>query len=210
MPFYVNGLPIDGDGSSTSYTSASSTGWTISNGNGLAEIDGGFEVSYDAGTAANLYPGSSHARIYRDVSQVLPASGDWTITARVVSASLHSESRLGIGLGDSSDASGVIIFLGPDNSLGLGQWDNSGDAGTVGSACPFDGTGWVRLISRGGLIAAGCGTGTTTTQPSLWYTIQPGRARGSAPFQRLTIYIAKWGGAATSGSFDNITITAGT
>lgn len=181
--------------------------WTEINGAGICTVTDKIDLSIAAdGTAASLYPSSNNPRATRDISEYTIGECNFTVTARVVSASLHADSRLSMAIGDDTDASGMIVFLESIGALGLGPWDNSGDAGSAAGACPLDGTGWIRIVCRGGLVSAGCGAGTTTTPPTAWHTIQTGRPRGSAPFTKLTMYITKWAGANSSGSFDKINI----
>ena len=182
--------------------------WTTSVGNGAVTITDKINLSIlAASTAANLYPDTNNPKAQQDISGYINDDCNFTVVARVVSATLHADSRLSMSIGDASNASGMIVFLDATGSLGLGPWDNSGDAGSAAAACPLDGTGWIRIVCRGGLVSAGCGTGTTASPPTAWHTIRPGRPTGSAPFAKLTMYMSKWAGADTSGAFDNVQIT---
>lgn len=196
---------------SVMYTSSSLTGWTAANGNGAASIDGGFKVALlTAQTAAAAYPDASAPQYYRDISADITGYQDFTIWARIVSATMGAGQGIGIALNDAAGTvnGGVCAFTGTAGQLTCTPFASAGYIGTPAGTIALDGTGWLGISRRGGVFAALGGTGTATLPPTQFascITSTQGSVGYSTPVQ-FTIWAQKFGGADMNGVFNNVII----
>lgn len=206
MSFFY--APSSGATSQVQYTSSSLTGWTAYNGNGSASISGGFKVALSAAqSASNLYPDTSHPRYYRNISSDISGYSNWDIWVRIVSASLHSDSRGGISLNNSSDDVnyGINVGFGSAGEMFSGPFSNT-VIGTPTSDLSLNGTGWIGILNRGGSLSAVSGTGTASDIPTSYSSVNRTDSFGSTILTRLSLYCIKWAGADSECIFDNIII----
>lgn len=193
----------------TRYTSASS-GWIAQNGVGTAAISGGLSLSMASGqNASNLYPDGNNPRYYRDVSSDIASVMDWEIWIRIVSATLHANSRAGISIGDSSDSTtwGANLGFSTVCEIFCGNFSNS-VGGAPSNSIALDGTGWVGFSCRGGIISGIGGIGTTSTPPSVFAAVGRNLASntGQGRVSRLSLYGIKWSGGDTNVVYQDIII----
>lgn len=182
--------------------------WFTENRSGSASISDKIYLQLEtAQQASHIYIAADNPLAARKIDQYTSGECNFIITARVASAVMHADARLCFAITDGEVSSGSIAFLDNTGAFGLGGWNDSGDAGTEAGACPLNGLGWIRLVCRGGVVSAGCGTGTTSQPPTNWYTIQTGSPRGSRPFEFFAVHLTKWstGGPAVC-SVDNVKI----
>jgi hypothetical protein len=197
--------------STTIYTSASIAGWTAQNGNGAASIDGGFKIALlTAQSSSAAYPDTTSPKYYRNIAADISGSEDFTIWARIVSASMVSDQNIGIALGDSSDTTnvGICAFTGVAGQLTCTPFASTGYIGAPAGVVALDGTGWLGIARRGGLYSALGGTGTAKIPPTQYASCMTTTVSSngySAP-ARFTIWAQKFGGTDMSGVFDDITI----
>lgn len=188
------------------FNSSDTIGWTSQNGVGAATIDGGFKLEMLAAqNAANLYPDGNNPRYYKDITSDI--STDWDLWVRIISHTLHSDSRAGISIGDSADTvnCGVNVGIGLIGEMFSGPFSNS-VLGVVGGTVPSDGTGWIGVSCRGGCYSALAGTGTSKNPPTNYASVARTTLQGQNAPSRLSLYLIKWGGADTNVIFDNIKI----
>jgi len=195
----------------TTYT-GSATGWTLSNGSGTASAGTEYAVALGNGVYVTpVYPTSSHPRILRSVTTQLAGMMDWSVTFRVVGLMGSTDGRMMLAVGASDDSRGVEIVLAQDGTVELGSWISTTytAAATAAGTLPLDGTGWCRLLSRGGVITAQRGTGTSTAQPTSWSQVGGSVVLVGLTPQRLTIFLAQWAGTGLAGAIDDITVREG-
>jgi len=203
--------PADSGESTTTYTSASTTGWTAYNGNGAASIDGGFKIALLAAQSSSAaYPDTTSPKYYRNIAADIAGSEDFTIWARIVSASMVSEQNIGIALGDSSDTTnvGICAFTGSAGQLTCTPFASNGYIGAPSGVVALDGTGWLGISRRGGLYSALGGTGTVKLPPTQYASCMTATvsSNGYSIPTRFTIWAQKFGGTDMNGVFDDIII----
>lgn len=195
----------------TTYT-GSATGWTLSAGSGTATAGTEYAVALGSGTYVTpVYPTASHPRIYRDVASQVAGKSDWSVTFRVPSLSGSTDGRMMLALGADDDSRGVELVLAQDGTVELGSWISTTytAAATAAGTLALDGTGWCRIVSRGGLVTAQRGTGTSTVAPTSWAQVGGSVVLVGLVPQRLTVFLAQWAGTGLSGAVDDITIREG-
>jgi hypothetical protein len=191
----------------------SATGWTLSNGSGTASAGTEYAVALGNGAYVSpVYPTSSHPRIYRDVTTQLAGMMDWSVTFRVVGLMGSTDGRMMLAVGASDDSRGVEIVLAQDGTVELGSWISTTytAAATAAGTLPLDGTGWCRLLSRGGVITAQRGTSAfSDVAPTSWTQVGGSVVLVGLTPQRMTIFLAQWAGTGLMGAVDDITVREG-
>ena len=197
----------------TAYTGAS-TGWTAVTGVGSAAASGtDYDLSLASGEtgASEVYPTTDHPRLHRDVSAQLAGEADWSVTCRVGTLSGSAGARLLLAVGLADDSAGVQLVIAATGLIELGSWVSTtyGSAATAAGAIPVGGTGWARIVSRGGVISAQWGTGTSTDPPTSWTQVGGSVARAGMIAARLSLYVAQWSGAGITAAVDDVRVRAG-
>lgn len=197
----------------TAYTGAS-TGWTAVTGVGSAAASGtDYDLSLASGEtgASEVYPTADHPRLHRDVSAQLAGEADWSVTCRVGALSGSAGARLLLAVGLADDSAGVQLVIAATGLIELGSWVSTtyGSAATAAGAIPVGGTGWARIVSRGGAITAQWGTGTSTDPPTSWTQVGGSVALARLIPARLSLYVAQWSGAGITAAVDDVRVRAG-
>lgn len=193
-----------------------SAGWTDVDGVGTADASG---TDYDLviGTgetgASETYPTADHPRLHRDVSSLTGAEADWSVTFRVGAFTGGGSGRLFVAVGKADDSAGVQVLVEPGaGTVELGSWVSVSytAAGTAAGAVPLNGTGWVRMLCRGGVVSAQWCTGTSSEPSSTaWVSVAGTVSVAGIIPARLSLYLAQWAGTGLSASVDDVRVRVG-
>ena len=136
---------------------------------------------------------------------------DWSVTFRLGALTGVTDGRLFVSVGTADDSVGVALLLDTAGGIELGRWVGTSytAAATATTTLARDGTGWGQLVSRGGVVSARFGDGTSSDPPAVWKQVGGTVAVARLSASRLSLFLAMWAGTGITAAIDDVRVREG-